>query len=274
MMSLAELNAAAKKLADLFSTIESAAKAEQKAIDTAQKDTSRSRAWILETVAGIRKDSKLPGLMDEFRARYDELQEYRPVLTSPFLVLSKEAVLYASRDPRAEATVRALWESQEAIVRTNLRSELGVMPKPMQKIWAQEAAARRDWGRVWVAALVLGDDLPFSLGSLPLAALEAADEAYFLADVALRSAGILVDELKGKQTSSSLIALGLMTQQHDQLKAQRQAGFVFTYDEREELGLNGPSTLKPAALDIIFPDRGTGAGFKPGKPFDATAVHA
>lgn len=273
--NIEELKAASTALTNLTTEIEAARAAEQKAVDAAQNDASRSGQWKAEQISKIRRETRVPALLAQLKVRYAEFQETRPIWTSALNVLSKQPVLAPPIDTSTSG--RALWESQEATVRTNIRAELAAMPLGAANIWAQEAAINRQWGRVYCASLVL-KTLPFFLDSLPIGPLVEAEDAFYRGDVALRTGEIAANELAGNRDATARVALGLMLQQHEEKVKARMSRIKLNADEREEAS----NTEEPASDDevlamlealppmvINLPNRQTGAGFKPGAPVRA-----
>lgn len=250
--SLQDLNAAAQELTKLSRAIEATAQAEQRTIDGARGDSSRSASWKAEVEAKVRRESKVPEMLAELNARYAEMQDTKPIWTTPLIVLSKEPLFPASIFKDSSADNRALYAAQEATIKMNIRAELKAMGQGLAEIWATEAAMVRQWARVYQAALVL-EKLPFSLDSLPIEALEVADEAYHQADVARRSGEIAATELAGRKATTQRIGLGLLIQEHDRKKARRQAGIRLNYDERKAASLDETKTdnQTQAELDAI-----------------------
>ncbi len=272
---LSGLQAASTALANLTGEIEAARAAEQKAVDAAQNDASRSGQWKAEQIAQIRRGTRVPALLAELKTRYAEFQETRPIWTSPINVLSKQSVLPAPPDTTTSG--RALWESQEATVRANLRAELAAMPLGVANLWATEAALNRQWGRVYCASLVL-KKLPFFLDSLPIGPLVEAEEAFYRGDVALRTGEIAANELAGNRDATARIALGLMLQQHEEKVKARMSRIKLNADEREQASTTKAEDQEDEVLAMLealpemtvnLPNRQTGAGFKPGAPVRA-----
>lgn len=270
MKTLTELKNDAAKLADIAGRLAQAAEAYQAEREKISSDRTRSQEWKAEATKKI-NDELVPTVLQartEVAGRFAEMQEVEPYFTTPLLVLGREPFLAASYKPLGAADERGQWAANEATVRANTRAELLAMPKAAQKLWAVAAAQARNWGAVYQAALVLGDELPYNLGSLPVPALETADEIYYQAEVAVRDAEISADAVKGIRISTKTIALGLLAQRYEQKKLARQQKWSFTVDERKELGLDTPKGLNemmhPEPMDLTLPDRQTGAGFKQG----------
>lgn len=95
----------------------------------------------------------------------------------------------------------------------------------------------RNWWKVYESALVL-DSLPFALDSLPIEDLILASDAYHLAEMAVRQAEIDVDGLRGTRGSQKKIALGLLQERYDRLKAARLAGWKLNLEEVKAYGLD------------------------------------
>ena len=147
-------------------------------------------------------------------------------------------------------------------MRARLVADLQAMPLQAAQLWAVQSAQSREWARVYAAALALGDKLPFDLSSLPIPSIEAADQALYECQVAVREAELGASELAGRRTSGQLIALGLLHQRHQQAVLRRQAGLTFTAEERTKLGIKAAQGLvdilnpQPANLGTLNPSEG------------------
>ncbi len=275
MKTLNDLKNDAAKLADIAGRMAQAADAYRVEREKISGDTTRSQSWKAEQTKKLNEEI-IPTVLqsrNEMVARFEEMQQVKPFFTTPLLVLAKEPYLFASWKPNSSADTRDQWAADEATVRTNIRAELMLLPKAAQKLWACAAAESRNWGAVYQAALVLGEELPYSLGSLPVSALETADQIFYDAEVAVRSAEVTADEIQGRRTSTRSIALSLLSQRHEERKLARQRGWSYTVDEKKALGFDTPRSLEqnldemrnPKPMNLTLPDLQSGAGFKPGK---------
>ena len=268
MKPFSQIKADAQKIVAIGASIKTAAAAESAAIAKIKGDTSRSAVWQQTEIATIHRDSKVDELLRELRERFNELKPLQELWTSPFYALSRERIL--------EGPVDATMEANEATVRANFRAELALMPTLAAQLLVAEAAANRDWGRVFQGVLVLGTEgVPFGLDELPIPAVDAGQQMFFDAEVAFRLAGIDAEGLKGTVSSSSSIGLGLLRQEHDRKRIARQRGWTLNLDERKKLGFDKAITLQdklsPKPLEIVVEQRETGANYYSGARFEAVS---
>ncbi|GEM_PF-4513100 len=265
MKTYSEIKAEAQKLQDLAASIRAAVASETATIDKIQGDKSRSEAWKLAEIAAVRKDSKVTGMFNELRSRHTDLIASQDLWVTPFYALARERILPGPADATLEAS--------EAAVRMNFREELRMMEPHFAKLIVAQAAMQRDWGRVFQGVLVLKiDGVPFSLDALPIPSVDAASELFYNVEASFRQAAIDVEGLAGTKSSSSMIALGLLTSEYRRRKAARQRGWVLNLDEKKMLGMDKPQTLQdalnPKPMNITLPVGVPDAGFKREKSFE------
>lgn len=235
--TLRDLKSAAAQVVELANSVQSAAADQVKLQAATNGDSSRSAEWKAQRLASLKDSSRVPGLLAELKARYAELQQTRPIWSTPLVALSKEALFPASVYKDSSADSRALYASQEAVIKMNLRAELLAMPLGAANLLVMEWALTRQWAKVYTAAITL-PKLDISLDALPIEALEEADAAFYDAEVGMRSAEIAASELNNRKDSSLRIALGLLAQEHDRKVARRRAGISLNYDERQAAGVD------------------------------------
>ncbi len=254
MLTITELKSRATLLKEIAALVTKLSETERAELATIAGDRTRSAEWKKEAAAKVRETSRpaLQGALERMKAAFDEVEDARPFFESPLLALAREPFYPAAKGAANQggaADDRLDAAAKEATIRARLVADLQAMPLGAAQLWAIQAAQSREWAKVYAAALALSDKLPFDLSSLPIPAIEAADQALYECQVAVREAEIGAWELAGRQTSTKQIALGLLHQRHQQAVLRRQAGLTFTAEERTKLGIKAAQGL----VDILNP---------------------
>lgn len=254
MLTITELKSRATLLKEIAALVTKLSETERAELATIAGDRTRSAEWKKEAAAKVRETSRpaLQGALERMKAAFDEVEDARPFFESPLLALAREPFYPAAKgaSQTGQADDRLDAAAKESTIRARLVADLQAMPLGAAQIWAIQAAQSREWAKVYVVVLALGEGkLPFDLSSLPIPAIEAADQALYECQVAVREAEIGAWELAGRQTSTKQIALGLLHQRHQQAVLRRQAGLTFTAEERAKLGIKAAQGL----VDILNP---------------------
>ena len=264
MLTITELKSRATLLKEIAALVTKLSETERAELATIANDRSRSQEWKKEAAAKVRETSRpaLQGALERMKAAFDEVEDARPFFESPLLALARESFYPAAKGAANQggaADDRLDAASKEATIRARLVADLQAMPLGAAQLWAIQAAQSREWAKVYAAALALSDKLPFDLSSLPIPAIEAADQALYECQVAVREAELGASELAGRRTSGQLIALGLLHQRHQEAVLRRQAGLTFTAEERAKLGIKAAQGMvdilnpQPANLGVLNP---------------------
>lgn len=198
----------------------------QKKVEIIERDDTRTPKWKAEQIAPIRQLAieSFSQIWDEIRSRYVELDSQREFWASPELVMGRYAIPgFTPGTP------------DEAAVRSQLLTEFRMMHTGLLKIEARSAAQSRNWARLYLLCLVMrekGESLPVNLASLPIGKMEEADEVFYEAELALRSAELDLSTIRGQRESSRMIALGLLKQRHEELRRTRAATLDLLWDEK------------------------------------------
>ena len=264
MLTITELKSRATLLKEIAALVTKLSETERAELATIAGDRTRSQEWKKEAAAKVRETSRpaLQGALERMKAAFDEVEDARPFFESPLLALARESFYPAAKGAANQggaADDRLDAASKEATIRARLVADLQAMPLGAAQLWAIQAAQSREWAKVYAAALALSDKLPFDLSSLPIPAIEAADQALYECQVAVREAELGASELAGRRTSGQLIALGLLHQRHQEAVLRRQAGLTFTAEERAKLGIKAAQGMvdilnpQPANLGVLNP---------------------
>lgn len=215
-------------------------------VEAIESDKTRTQVWKTPQVAELRSVamSIFTPLWEELRARYDELYSSKPFWDVPLAVLG----VYGIQGMKVGSP-------EEATCRSQILVELKMLPKEMLRIRADAAVMARDWAGLYLICLVLmeqGCSLPTNLSQLPIGLLEQADEIFYEADLAKRTAEIDLLAVRGQRSNTKAIALGLLQQQQDELRRIRAASLILNWDERQERGKPEPQDPndKQIPLDV------------------------
>ncbi len=249
MLTIEHLQMSLNVLKALASTASTRAQAVAVRYDAINSDTSRTQEWKQPQLAQIRQEAMDASneIWTEIKARHGELMEERVFWGSPMFVLAKAGV-----------NGFTLGTPEEATVRGQILTELRMQPAVILKLEADGAARERNWARLYLTLLALeekGERLP-NLAALPIPSLVQADEIFYEADVALKSAELSLYEIRGSKNSNAIIALGLMKMRQDKIRADRAAGLSLNWNERTRAAETAAEAEAAFEATIMLPAQG------------------
>jgi len=228
MLTIEQLKQSGRIIQDLAAKAGRITEEVDRQVQAINGDTSRTAAWKGPKLKEIRDAGfeLMHPLWTELQARYSELMDEKDPWSVPLNALS----LYALPG-------HTFGSADEAAVRSQILTEMRMMPPLLLRMQADGAAKNRDWARLYLACLALEEKnqpLPTNLAVLPIDNLEAADEVFFSVEKAYREAELSLLNVRGQgqRSNGRTIALGLLVQGQEDLRRSRAAALSLNWDER------------------------------------------